>query len=389
MTEQTVSVAFIHDTVDNACIQFSDAPGVGHGGAAFVGGFVPSAADQMQPLRQTRDRRPVDAFVEDAKYDFRMEGSYLYGGLIYGHFGHIMSEMIHRVLTTRRHFRERPWIFVGLHNSTPILGYHHLPGSFKAALDFLNVAKENVLCLHAHAQVERLSITEQGSDFGGGPKPGYLELLKAHSECRLDAMFPTGSPHRLLYVSRSNLPHGGSFLGERYLEKHLVAEGYEVFHPEDHALAWQMEVYRRAEIVIFPEGSACHGTELLGDRMLGTCVFLERRSSHRRVFHNVLAPRARNFIALEGFPQLGSASRHPITGELSEHAAVWAYDTERLVASLRQHGIAHLPQFSKVEYLEQCRQDLEEYLARFLNPPMSAMDEDVFRSIYSALDRLY
>ena len=80
-----------------------------------------------------------------------------------------MSEMVHRIVTTRRHFAERPWIFVGLAPGVPLLGYSDLPRAFAEALDFLDVAPEDVLCVHANATVENLQTAEQGSDFGAGP----------------------------------------------------------------------------------------------------------------------------------------------------------------------------------------------------------------------------
>jgi hypothetical protein len=65
-------------------------------------------------------------------------------------------------------------------------------------------------------------------------------------------------PERL-YVSRSALgPKRGGVLGEHLLEEALVAEGYEVFHPQHHPLALQIARYRAARRIVALDGSALH-----------------------------------------------------------------------------------------------------------------------------------
>lgn len=376
---------FVHAELLGARLQVMSSPTPQHGGAAFVGGLVPDGTFP-DALRQTRDRRAVDAFNTKENYSFRADGTYLYGGLIYGHFGHIMSEMIHRILTTRACFRERTWLFVGLEQSQPLRGFHYLPSSFRSALDFLDVARESVLCVHTDTTVEYLNVAEQGSDFAGGPKPGYLALLRAYSEPRLNHLYPHGSAFRRVYVSRSHFSRKGGFLGERYLERMLESEGFVIFHPEEHPLAWQMEVYRRAETLIFPEGSACHGVELLGNDSLKKCVFLEKRKSHQKVFHNILKPRSETFIGIDGFHEIGSAIMHPKTGKPEQHAGVWMYDPNLLIEQFRKDGIAKLDNFTSAAYHEESLNDLEEYLTgisahneKISNDLLSRFNDVVFK----------
>lgn len=355
---------FVHREERSARIQVAGAPAERHGGAAFVGGYVPPDDPALAPLRQCRDRRPADAFDSDVEYGFRMNGTYLYGGLLYDHFGHVMSEMVHRILTTRRHFSEHPWIFVGLAGGAPLLGQSDLPRAFADALEFLEVASEDVLGVHANATVENLQIAEQGSDFGGGPKPGYLQLLAAHANRRLYRLFPSGFFAERIFVSRSGRGPTGNLLGDRYIESLLEAEGWQVFHPERHSLAHQMQVYRRSKVAVFMEGSACHGLELLGENALEEAIMIERRPSHRSVFENVVRPRSRQYDRIEEAPLVGSAVPF-------ENLAVYLHNTRALVDRLRSGGAATLARFDIAAYVEAARRDLDDYIRHFENDHMA------------------
>ena len=62
-----------------------------------------------------------------------------------------------------------------------------------------------------------------------------------------------------LYVSRSGLlGTPGQVVFEHQLEKALQAEGYSVFHPQDHDLETQVATYRAADVILGVEGSAFH-----------------------------------------------------------------------------------------------------------------------------------
>ena len=86
---------------------------------------------------------------------------------------------------------------------------------------------------------------------------------------------------RKLYVSRSALRPQGMVLGSRF-EQQLEHAGFTIFLILGMALLTAVDHYRKAEIVVFPEGSACHGTELLGAGMMGRTFLLPRRGGQRK-----------------------------------------------------------------------------------------------------------
>jgi hypothetical protein len=122
-----------------------------------------------------------------------------------------------------------------------------------------------------------------------------------------------------------------------------------------------LDFYRKADVVIFPEGSACHGTELLGRKALGSCVFLPRRKGHLRAFGNVLKPRSRDYLVMPDNTYLGTASRRP-DGRPSENSGVTLLDFGRLSEQLRKLGIARLPTADVAAYHDVAEADLTRYL---------------------------
>ena len=207
--------------------------------------------------------------------------------------------------------------------------------AYRSAIEFFGIGPDNLRVVNRNSLVSRLNVAEQGSNFGGGPKPGYLDMLAAYSHPRLDELCRGQPVSAKLYVSRSEIRHGGNFLGERYVQKLLAAEGFDIFHPEKWPFPAQMHRYRNAELVIFPEGSACHGTELLGARALDSVYALMRREDHLGSINAVLRPRAGKLEILTGMPSLGTVRVHPSEMRLLPELGVSTFDLERLVEAAR------------------------------------------------------
>ena len=108
---------------------------------------------------------------------------------------------------------------------------------------------------------------------------GPLRLEQVHTaeerfgECRgatgtpsfydwIDRRWPAAAPpdpEDRIYVSRSGLgPKAGRFACEDHLETLLIAQGYRVYHPQDHDVAHQVATFQSAGRLIFAEGSALH-----------------------------------------------------------------------------------------------------------------------------------
>jgi hypothetical protein len=178
----------------------------------------------------------------------RLAGRWLYGGILYAHFGHVLTETLARL-----------WALDHVGGIDGILFFPLDPAGderlAREALALLGIALP-VRTVTGAVEVEELVIAPQGMgtvDLMGG-SPEFRDFVRT----RLAGRREPGLPRRL-YISRSrNRAERGSILGEARLEANLAAEGYAIFHPQEHDLAAQAAHYASAEAIVGPDGSPWH-----------------------------------------------------------------------------------------------------------------------------------
>lgn len=210
-------------------------------------------------------------------------GTWLWGGLLWMHFGHFLVESSAR-LWALDHLKE------------PIAGILYIPKRPRNGAevvpfqkDFLRLLGQEVplLCLAAPERVERLIVPGQGFGLGSliEGTPEYRHFMRS----RFAAEIPPEGPERL-YISRSDLPAGrGNLIGEAELEAHLAAQGYEIYHPERHGLAHQVARYKAARQVIAAEGSALHLLAMVAPPEARVACIVRRPSGATRNIERHLA----------------------------------------------------------------------------------------------------
>ena len=318
-----------------------------------------------QLLRQTRNHTPCDQLTSNQSAGQSkahvLEGHFIYGGPLYRHhFGHFMAECIHRIIPSQHQFGDGKWLFVV---ETDCADRYRLPAYITQAFEFLGIRADAVTLIDQDTIVQSLAICEQGSDLGGGPKEGYLDDLHEYTTPKLNALYGKKDKTSKVYVSRSNVLTGGTFLGESYLESLLQEEGFQIFRPEEHSLTWQMDVYRSAKILIFPEGSACHGVELLGKASLGDCYLIARRDDiARSFFSKILEPRSNKFRVISAQKPVGTIVIEPDTQVAATHREVCLYDTKALLDFFRCESLASLQGFNESQYYQAAAKDLWRYI---------------------------
>lgn len=106
-------------------------------------------------------------------------------------------------------------------------------------------------------RVARLIVPPQGCG-AEGMAPGCPEF-RAFMRARFAPQTPPRNRGARLYISRTGmLATPGHILFEAAIEDIMRAEGYEVYHPQDHDLRDQIARYRGAETILGVEGSAFH-----------------------------------------------------------------------------------------------------------------------------------
>lgn len=213
---------------------------------------------------------PVNVLPAPVQAGAHLAGTYLFGGILSGHFGHMLCEGTGRL-----------WALAGRSDVAGVLFFARpfdkakQCGKMFAQLAHL-LGLPPVTVLTEATSVDRLVLAEQG--LGSG------ELLNGRPESRaylrdgLARVAAAGSGRRL-YITRTGQPaRRGMIVGEASLEALFAAQGYEVIRPEDHKLAAQVAMFRGAAHVVGTEGSPFHLLAMAAEAGCKVAVIQRRRS---------------------------------------------------------------------------------------------------------------
>lgn len=337
----------------------------------IYGGLVLGDDPESLLLRQHRRNEAVDHFAPVLRDPVKLPGSYAYLGLTFGHFGHAMAEMIHRIVPTRQIVSDPRWLIVAEQGSEP--RFDALPALIRSILAVFGVDEANCTVISSDAIVEELLVVEAGSNLGGGPKDWYLDLLSTYGPGVIARR--EGYPQKV-YVARSGLDHGSGLLGEHVLETILADAGFHIMRSERLPLPEQFALYANAEVLLFAEGSACHGVEVFGREALAHTILMNRRHTVRSQFEPVLAPRSKRFDSYTGNPYLGSLFCNK-EGAALRHRGIAAIAMHDLARFLSEIGAADLGQIPTMAYLAAAHADLERYVARAKADPAFVGPEQI------------
>lgn len=203
-----------------------------------------------------------------------LPGTWLFGGRFYPHFGHFLMETLSRL-----------WALD--HLGRPIDGVLFFPAfrDFEAPSSHLFSELSTILDISVpykivdeFYKVDHLIVPPQGSGIGQLmlSSPDMRNFIAKHLRRDLPAL----PPHKL-YISRSGSfgKIGRGFVGEKHLETLLQNEGYEIFHPQDHSWAVQLQHYLSATHILGPDGSPFHLVNFTGRKDLKLGI-LQRRLGH-------------------------------------------------------------------------------------------------------------
>lgn len=199
------------------------------------------------------------------------------------HFGHICSETIPRIPQSLADAPDLPLYFsagrpLTMETAHPV---------FRALMQWLNVPFDKIKFYHRPTLFSEMHVAAQAELLNGPPTPPeYLDLLEARIAGNLDPVKPKG----IVFVTRAQLgPLTGFMAAERYLAFCLEQLGVRVVYPENMTLIDQMRTYASAADLIFSEGSAMHGRQLLG--RIDQNIWMLRRRQHSHLALHQMQPR--------------------------------------------------------------------------------------------------
>ncbi|WP_458095964.1 glycosyltransferase 61 family protein [Roseomonas sp. WA12] len=253
----------------------------------FKGGPLwPDFSSQLL-ARHCRDREPtpfdsqpdppesVDAFLPEA----------VWCGPVCTHFGHAITDFGMRIAVSAHGLPGLPLLFSVAPGQAAMV-----PTFFWGILEQFGVERDRVVLVEEPVRVGTLHVLPQAERMNGPPpEKTYLDLLDRTVRRQHDPSLEATT----VYVSRGRFRTDslmGRIAGETYLDGVLAAAGVLVVHPETLTVAEQVRLYQNAGRLLFSEGSALHGLQLLGRITTPVGVLLRRPKG--RMASGVLARRA-------------------------------------------------------------------------------------------------
>ncbi len=222
------------------------------------GPIWPDFEKQIGP-RQCRSGVPSDLPPSRPRQTSALTTPAVWCGTLDHHFGHLIAEHLSRLPQS---LDERPddlFLFALEVGRTK----KDVPDWIWQILDWYGVPRGQIHIVTTPLQVQDLYVAPQAEMLGAFDlQDAYLDLLDQNTQRQNLSVIPSS----VTYVSRAGmvLQGLGGHAGEGYLVDVLARLGVQVFDPAGHTIVTQMAVYAGAKSLIFAEGSAIYGRNLLG-----------------------------------------------------------------------------------------------------------------------------
>lgn len=329
-------------------------PAVAHRVSIPVGGPLWDGIDAPDFALHLRGGKPTGlAFQTSERQAQIVHGPTVWCGYAAANFGNFLAEYAPRLLAGATVIPNARFLFL-LPPGVPHAG---LRSWFWQVLAWFGIKGEQVVfCGSDPLVVDELHVFPQGEYMGTGgePSPEYLDLLDGNTESR---GLRVGGDEPV-YVSRAGMGHR-ALGGELYLEEVLARVGVRTVRPESLSIAEQLATYAAAGTLVFAEGSAVHGRQLLG-RRAGTEAVLMRRKG-QRFCRRALEPRCDRLRYLDAIDASIHFSFDPITGKPAPYSAFPLTNGERLVEEFRSIGVDLSPIWSERRFRRQLEADLDNW----------------------------
>lgn len=343
---------------DVPIVPFARLPYKNPGRTPFQGGPCWPEWDRQTVARHCQRGIPVDTRPEDAACELTLDEPVAWAGAATQHFGHQIADFSTRILPTLREWPEATFAFA-VRMGDGVDSLAETPRFFREILEWFSVLPERVRLVSRPTLARRVLVAPQAEQvLGRGEEPPvprwYLDALGDIARRRLDRVHPGGT----VFVSRSRQVK--KLAGEGELETALARCGVEVFRPEEHPLQTQLARYAGADRLIFSEGSALHGLQLLGGG-LGEVHVLERRPGEK-MGEGFLPDRARRVEWIDIGCRL-VCGESPF-GTRIVHRGMPVPDEQRLLDAFRAMGIPVASHWDSSRYRTACEHDLRLWLVK-------------------------
>jgi hypothetical protein len=263
------------------------------GGYDHKGGPIWPSWDMQKGARFNRGPSPADTLPDSEEPKATISGDgWTWAGPITAHFGHGISDYATRIAGSLAEIENAKLVFSS-ERVNLVKDIDTAPKWFsQMLLDWFEIERERIHFVTEPTLFHEINVAPQG-EWGPdlGPSGRYLDLLDAI----MDRHFGRIDRRGTVYVSRAGI--AGKFAGEITFEAAIRAAGITIFRPETAPLVEQLRAFAEAERLIFAEGSALHGAQLMG-RALGDVTVINRRRGFK-LAEAFIRPRSRSLEYLD------------------------------------------------------------------------------------------
>ena len=279
----------------------------------------------LLPMAATWRRDELITYAPDfpEQAEAQLAGKWLWGGVLYHHFGHFQMQSIARLWAIRRYRDEIEGIVFVARGQAELMPF---------ARDYLRflIGDVPVRVVSEVTDIEALLVPGQG--FGLGKIASGTRVFRRFVSAEFARDVGPEGPQDL-FISRSLQPlEKGGFVGEELLDARMEAAGYTVFWPEQHGLEEQIARYKAARRVVALDGSALHLFAMVARAEQKAAVVLRREPVASRSLRRHMAA----FMGAK--PLTINALSKGAEVSLGKKRAISELDFEMIGRLLKRHG---------------------------------------------------
>ncbi|NEQ76784.1 MAG: DUF563 domain-containing protein, partial [Okeania sp. SIO2C9] len=289
-------------------------------------------------------------------------GTYIYAGPFHPHFGHALTESIHRLWAFDNNLHDGVVFAVSLRRNSKPHKYTP-PKWFIETLEILEIPLGKCIWVTNDCAFENLIIPEAGSELSLGLKQWYRPYLEKLQQriLELTSHLRKNKPEKL-FLGRNHLRFSGSLAGDKYIETLLLNEGYISLKPENYDLLEQLAYIMNAKKIIFSEGSAIYILELI-NYLEAEIACISRKPSNKP-FYLHIHTKCRNYIVAGNAADILPLGNWENKGIKSIPVSK---NPHLIIQSLRKHNFALLKDWDENQFLAEENHDFMAYLDEVYN----------------------
>lgn len=166
-------------------------------------------------------------------------------------YGHVLLETLSRLWAMERPIVDPDWRVITSSALSPDL---------VAIFALFGVPRERLLRITGPLRCGKVIVPDLSCHRRLWVHSAYFEIVDRIKSLGAGSQ---ASTRARIFVSRSKVK-GRRLLNEAEVEAHFVGQGFELFHPQDHALADQIRIFGAAREIVALGGSAAHNAVFAG-----------------------------------------------------------------------------------------------------------------------------